>query len=255
MVYDASGRILSKRLPSSTGERVTYAYDNMGQLRKIVAGESESEFGYDSDTGTLDSVITRIGHHFNMRTKNKYHSGLLKEQKIIFLGSSSPDFDNAMFRYQYDGNGRPSVLISGIGDGSDQQQTYSSTYNSYTGQLDVLDSGVRVIRKQENKTVLQDTSIGYFKSTETDGNGRPARIVYGLKHKEMLNLHIRYNSQNLISSVSIQNHEGRPSEEHYEYNGDGQLHKVNSMNVIFFMFRMEPFLLVCYSISPNVIFS
>ena len=33
----------------------------MGQLRKIIAGETESEFGYDTDSGTLDSVITRIG--------------------------------------------------------------------------------------------------------------------------------------------------------------------------------------------------
>ena len=219
--------MLSKRLPSDSGERVTYSYDNVGQLRKIMSGETESEFGYDSDTGTLDSVITRIGHHFNMRTKNKYHSGLLKEQKVIFLGSSSPDFDNAVFRYQYDGNGRPSVLISGIGDGSDKQQTYSSTYNSYTGQPDMLDSGVRVIRKQENKTVLQDNSIGYYKSTEIDGNGRPAKLVYGLNHREMLTLNLRYNSQNLISSISTQNHEGRPSEEHYEYKGDGHLHKVS----------------------------
>ena len=213
-------------MPSEGGERVTYSYDNVGQLRKIMAGESESEFGYDSETGTLDSVITRIGHHFNMRTRNKYHSGLLKEQKVIFLGSSSPDFDNAIFRYQYDGNGRPSVLVSGIGDGSDKQHTYSSTYNSYTGQIEMLNSGLRVSRKLENKTVLQDSSLGYYKSIEVDGNGRQAKIVYGLNHQEMLSLTIRYNSQNLISSMTTQNHEGRPSEEHFEYNGDGHLYKV-----------------------------
>ena len=218
--------MLSKRLPSNSGERVTYSYDSVGQLRKVMAGETESEFGYDSDTGTLDSVITRIGHHFNMRTKNKYHSGLLKEQKVIFLGSTSVDFDKAIFRYQYDGNGRLSVLISDIGDGSDKQQTYPSTYNSYTGQPDMIDSGLRVVRKQENKTVLQDSTIGYYKSTEIDGNGRPARIVYGLNQREMLTLSIRYNSQNLISSIATQNHEGRPSEETFEYKGDGHLHKV-----------------------------
>ena len=227
LIYDASGRKLSKRLPSDGGERVTYSYDGIGQLRKVMAGETENEFGYDSDTGTLDSVITRIGHHFNMRTKNKYHSGLLKEKKTIFLGSSSTDFDNAVFRYQYDGNGRPSVMISGIGDGNDQQQTYSSTHNSYTGLPDMLDSGLRVIRKQTNKTMLEEDEVGYHKSIEVDGNGRYSKIVYGLNHREMLSVTMQYNTQNLISSIATQNHEGRPSEEHFEYKGDGHLHKVS----------------------------
>ena len=67
-------------------------------LRKIMAGETESEFGYNLDTGLMESVVTRCGHHFDMRTRMKYHGGLMKEMKIRFSGSSSPDFDNAVFR-------------------------------------------------------------------------------------------------------------------------------------------------------------
>ena len=221
-------------MPSKDGERVTYAYDNDGQQRKVMAGESESEFGYDSDTGTLDSIATRIGHHFNMRTRNKYHSGLLKEQKIIFLGSSSPEFDNAVFRYQYDGHGRPSVMISEIGGGSSSsgKESHSFTFNAYTGQIDILDSGLRVNRKSgANKTILQDTSMsngGYYKSFEIDGNGRIAEIVYGLNQRqEMLVIRLRYDAKNRLRQKSVRNQEGRLSEETFEYKSDGHLVKVS----------------------------
>ena len=79
--------------------------------------------GYDHDTGLLESVVTRSGHHFDMRMRMKYHGGLMKEMKIRFSGSSSPDFDNAIFRYQYDGNGRLAVMLSSVGTGNDHQHT------------------------------------------------------------------------------------------------------------------------------------
>ena len=47
----------------------------------------------------------------------------MKEMKIRFSGSSSPDFDNAIFRYQYDGNGRLAVMLSSVGTGNDHQHT------------------------------------------------------------------------------------------------------------------------------------
>ena len=82
--------------------------------------------GYDHDTGLLESVVTRSGHHFDMRMRMKYHGGLMKEMKIRFSGSSSPDFDNAIFRYQYDGNGRLAVMLSSVGTGNDHQHTGKS---------------------------------------------------------------------------------------------------------------------------------
>ena len=42
--------------------------------------------GYDHDTGLLESVVTRCGHHFDMRMRMKYHGGQMKELKIRFPG-------------------------------------------------------------------------------------------------------------------------------------------------------------------------
>ena len=87
-------------LCSRDGERVTYGYNDAGKLRKVVAGFTEVELGYDASTGLLESANVRSDHRFNMRTRFKYHTGLLKEQKTVFMGSSSPDFSIAVFRYQ-----------------------------------------------------------------------------------------------------------------------------------------------------------
>jgi len=226
LLYDSSGRKVSVRLPSKEGERVTYAYDSTGQLRKVIAGVTESEFGYDGETGALESVSTRSGHHFNMRTRNKYHAGLLKEQKVIFLGSSSPDFSNAVFRYHYDANGRPSLMISGIGSGSSEKlKTYSKSFNVISGQIESI-SGLSISRPAFNKTVLQGGDIGYYKSVEYDGNGRVAEVVYGLKRKEMRGVKIRYDSAGRVKNKLARSHEGRMTEENFSYDRDGRLSKV-----------------------------
>ena len=99
----------------------------------------------------------------------------------------------------------------------------------------MLNSGLRVIRRSENKTVLQDNDLGYYKSFEVDGNGRLSKILYGLNHREMLALKIAYNSQNRVSRVSTQNHEGRPSEENLDYKADGHLFKVRI--VLYFILK------------------
>ena len=98
LMYNGLGQILRKRMPSNGNQHVTFNYDNNNMLRKIMVGETESELNYDTDTGQLESVVTRCGHHFDMRTRMKHHGGLMKEMKIRFSGSSSPDFDNAIFR-------------------------------------------------------------------------------------------------------------------------------------------------------------
>jgi len=35
----------------------------------MVVGETETEFNYDESTGLLESVMTKSGHHFDMRTR------------------------------------------------------------------------------------------------------------------------------------------------------------------------------------------
>ena len=100
-MFDSRGQLIRQRLPSKGAQHVSYTYDANGLLKKIMVGETESELGHDTDTGLLESVITRSGHHFDMRTRMKYHGGLMKEMKVRFSGSSSPDFDNAIFRFEF----------------------------------------------------------------------------------------------------------------------------------------------------------
>ena len=207
--------------------QVTYSYDNAGgRLRRIAAGETEMEFNYDETSGLLESVMTRSGHHFDMRTRYKYHGSLAKEQKVRFSGASSPDFDNAIFRYQYDGNGRPSASIAAIGS-SDAQETFNVNYNPTTGEVETL-GHLRISRLSVNKTVLRDSNDenNYYKSVEVDGNGRISQVAFGLRRKEMLVIRLTYDPLNRIRKRSIVNHEGRPSEENFSYAPDGHLVKV-----------------------------
>ena len=65
----------------------------------------QSNYVYDTSAGELDSVVTRRGNgasQFEMKERNKYHSGLLKERKVRFTGSAAGDMDNALFRYGYE---------------------------------------------------------------------------------------------------------------------------------------------------------
>ena len=192
----------------------------------MVSGATESEFNYDEGSGVLESVNTRSEHHFNMRVRYKYHSGLLKEQKTVFLGSSSPDFSNAAFRYQYDGNGRPSLTVSLIGGQGEKTFSDSAEYNSVTGQLESI-SGLTITRPQFNKTVLQDDKIGYFKSVETDGNGRVSRVVYGLNRREIFGVRVAYDGQGRLANKVTSDHEGRSREVNFGYSRDGHLRKVS----------------------------
>jgi hypothetical protein len=220
LMYDSNGRLLR----SSRGlEHVTYSYDEASNLKKIMVGETESEMLYDSDSGLLESVVTRSGHRFDMRTRLKYHSGLMKEQKMRYSGSSSPDFDSAVFRYQYDGNGRLAVLLTSIGDVHQHTDTFA--YNSHTGNIEAM-YGLRFNSMGLNKTLITDTDENFFKSVEVDGLGRMSSITVGLQRKEMLSMRLQYNNQGRISRRSVRNHEGRPSEENFSYTTSGGLSKV-----------------------------
>lgn len=150
----------------------------------------------------------------------------MKEQKVRFSGASSPDFDNAVFRYQYDGNGRPSASIAAIGS-SDAQETFNVQYNPSTGEVEIL-GHLRITRLSYNCTILRDTNDegNFHKSIELDPNGRLSLITYGLRHKEMLNLKFAYDGLNRMNKRTTINHEGTQSEENYSYSPEGSLVKV-----------------------------
>ena len=225
LMFNGQGQILRQRLPSKGSQHVTYTYDDNGLLKKIMVGETESELGHDHDTGLLESVVTRCGHHFDMRTRMKYHGGLMKEMKVRFSGSSSPDFDNAIFRYQYDGNGRLAVMLSAIGSGNDHQATDTFSYNAHTGTLESK-SGFRFSKLSYNKTFITDAEDNFYKSYEFDGLGRIAKVAIGVQRSEMISYELKYNAQGKIRSRNIRNHEGRPSEENLLYTKSGKISKI-----------------------------
>ncbi len=218
MQVDAIGNVLGKHLPG--GERVVYTY-NDSKLKKIICGDFESELGYDSADGTLESVTVRKGHSFEMRLRNKYHGGLLKEQKIRFAGGL-PQLDNAVFRYQYDGNGRPSGMVAAIGGSDQQQRTWTSSYEANTGLVEALGS-LRISRPTLNLTRVSDVNSGYAKSVELDSNGRTKRISYSLRQKAVLGLELAYDERDKLSKRILRDREGHRTEETYAYTPDGQL--------------------------------
>ena len=73
-------------------------------------------------------------------------------------------------------------MVVGIGGG--KEQTWTSAYDANTGLVEGL-GNLRVSRISGKVTTLQDINGNYFKTTELDGNGRPRRIAFGLRRKEV----------------------------------------------------------------------
>ncbi|XP_059078932.1 teneurin-m-like isoform X2 [Tigriopus californicus] len=223
ILFDSEGKIRKKVFPGVGNEAVYFFYNPSGSVKQYICGDIESTFDYDEDTGNLDTVVTRQGHGFDLKARFKYHGGLLKEQKLRFTGGF-PDLENAIFRHQYDGFGRPSTMIATIGS-QDQQESWPTVYNANTGLLENMGK-IRVSRPSPNKTMLQDNNNNYFKSVERDENNRLQRITFGLRRREMLSIHLSYDSQNRVSQRRIMNQEGRPSEEKFSFSPDGHLLQV-----------------------------
>lgn len=187
---NANGDVVRKRMPGSGNEGVSFVRDEAGRVRQQICGDFEADYSYDPSAGTLDAVVVQSGHGLDLKIRNKYHSGLLKERRLRFVGDD-PELDNALFRYQYDGHGRPSSMVVGIGSG--KEQTWTSAYDANTGLVEGL-GDLRVSRVNGKVTTLQDINGNYFKTTELDGNGRPKRIAFGLRRKEVSHLLISENT-------------------------------------------------------------
>ena len=223
---NAAGNVLRKRVPGASGESVSFRYDPAGRLRQAVCGDSESEFGYDPRSGALESAVTKKGHTFDMRVRLKYHSGLLKDQRVRFAGGGRPDLSGAQFRYQYDGNGRPSAVMSAVG-GQDRQHTLNLAYGSNTGRLESVGS-LKFSRTSPAVTKMEDVNSNFRKVVELDGNARIKRLSYGLQRREMLTFEFGYDKLGRIASKKIRDHQGRLSDEVFTFSSDSHLLKVTT---------------------------
>ena len=183
LLVNADGDVVRMRMPGPGNEGVSFVRDEAGRVRQQMCGDFEADYSYEPSAGTLDAVVVQSGHGLDLKIRNKYHSGLLKERRLRFVGGSdNPELDNALFRYQYDGHGRLSSMVAGIGGG--KETTWTSAYDANTGLVEGL-GNLRVSRISGRVTTLQDINGNYFKTTELDGNGRPRRIAFGLRRKEV----------------------------------------------------------------------
>merc|ERR1711892_33755 len=216
VIFNAKGDILSTKLPNGN-EQVSYIYTSAGHLQSIFTGQTEIEFAWEDESGTIESIFVSQGI-YEMREKRKYHSGMLKEQKIRFGGL--PGFDNANIKYQLDGTGRPSKVNAYFGRKESLVTTWK--YNQNTGNLETV-GNLQIRKVAFNKTEVQDLNGNFLKAVELDKYGNLKSIIYTIKRRQIFTLDFEYNGENRLHRTIVTDHEGRPSEERYSYNADGQL--------------------------------
>ena len=214
--FNAHGDILATKLPNGN-EQVSYIYGAAGHLLKIFSGQTEMEFGWEDQSGAIESIYVSQGS-YEMREKRKYHSGLLKEQKIRFGGVAG--FDNANIKYQLDGTGRPSKVNAYFGRRESLESTWK--YNQNTGNLEGADN-LQIRRVAFNKTEVQDLNGNFLKSVSEDKYGNLKSIIYTINQHTIFTMELEYNGENRLHRAVVTDHEGRPSEERHSYTGDGQL--------------------------------
>ena len=192
----AQGDLLEVRLPGGQ-DRVTYTYTAAGRLHSVLAGQTEVELAWDQQAGTVESVFVSQGS-WEMRERRKYHSGMLKEQKIRIAGM--PGFDNANIKYQLDGTGRPARVNAFFG--RKESLVTSWKYNQNTGSLAGV-GNLKIRKVGFNKTEVQDLNGNFLKAVELDKYGSLKSIIYTIKRRQMLGVEVRYDSEGRVGGVAV----------------------------------------------------
>ena len=220
VLYNSNGDIISIIFPSGN-ERVSYIYRKGGYLQSIFSGQTEIEYDWDENTGVVNSIYQSRGR-LEIREKRKYHGQMLKDQKIRIGGISL--LDNANFKYQMDGTGRPSKVTSLLG--REEVQQISWKYNQHTGTLEsVINFHINYVGF--NKSKVADLSGNFFKTIELDKYGNLKSLIYTQKRRQIFTYNLEYSGKQKLKSMFITNHEGTPLEEVYNYNSDGQITKIS----------------------------
>ena len=176
------------------------------------------ELGWEDESGRIESIYISQGS-FEMRERRKYHSGLIKEQKIRF-GGAMPGFDNANIKYQLDGTGRPSKVNAFFGRKESLESSWK--YNQNTGNLEATDN-LQIRKVSFNKTEVHDQNMQFMKSVELDNYGNLHSISYTASRRQLFSMKLEYNGENRVSRMVVTDHEGRKTDERHSYYQDGQL--------------------------------
>lgn len=218
IVYNDDGQILSKLYPHQSG-RVAYAYNKLGMLETFLAGLSSTHFVYQENTNLVKSVDT-TEPNFQLKWEFKYHSGILKDEKVKFVGKSG--LDNAHYKFQYDGNARLSSIEVDI-NGKVLPQLRLK-YNQNIGALEAV-SDLRIYRNTFNRSVMQDTSKQFFTIRDFDDHGRLKSVLINIKSFDVFKLELEYDQRNRIKAQKLL--VGRSTfMDRITYNSDGHVLEV-----------------------------
>lgn len=191
ITYNDDGQILSKIFPHQSA-RVSYVYDSSGRLETTLAGMSSIHYTYHDLLGLVKNVEI-VEPNFELKQDFKYHSGLLKEEKLKFNIKSG--LDNAHYKYQYDGNARLATIDVDI-NGKEIPQL-KLKYNQNLGVLEAV-SDLRIHRNSFNRSVMQDTSKQFERITDFDDHGRLKSVLLSIKSFDVFRLELEYDFRNRI---------------------------------------------------------
>ncbi|KAK5644102.1 hypothetical protein RI129_007947 [Pyrocoelia pectoralis] len=218
IIYNDEGQILAKVYPHQSG-KVAYVYDRSGKLETSLAGLSSTHYIYHDATNLVKNVDI-VEPNFELKHEFKYHAGILKDEKLKFLGKSG--LDNTHYKYQYDGNARLSGIDVDI-NGKEMPQLRLK-YNQNLGMLEAI-SDLRIYRNTFNRSVMQDTSKQFFTITDFDEHGRIKSILINIKSFDVYRLELEYDQRNRIKTQKLT--VGRSSFlDKITYNADGHVLEV-----------------------------
>ncbi|CAL4063225.1 unnamed protein product [Meganyctiphanes norvegica] len=223
LFYTDDGKVLAEVYPHEAC-RLVYHYDTDGRLQSMLFGEGSVEYGYQPETGLVRSVAVR-DKAFELRIDNKYHAGLVKEQKVRFGTSSG--LAPAKLRFLYDGNARPRRVELEIN--GKEQPDYDMKYDMILGTLESIQD-LKVTTSYHNKTVVQDIRKTMLRVNSYDPHGRIIESSLTLRGRLTLRLHYSYDVRGRIATIV--SWRGPRSEEHqsnYTYSSDGFLQGVDGL--------------------------
>ncbi|KAK6625770.1 hypothetical protein RUM43_006069 [Polyplax serrata] len=222
IIYNDDGQILAKVSPHQSG-KVAYVYDSTGKLETVLAGFTSIHYTYQETTNLVKNVDV-VEPNFEMKIEYRYHSGILKDERVKF-GSKS-GLNNAHYKYQYDGNAR----LSGVDvelNGKELPQLRLK-YNQNLGMLEGI-SDLRVYRNTFNRSVLQDNAKQFFTITDYDDHGRVKTLLMNIKGFDVYRMELEYDQRNRIKTQKLLI--GRSNIlDKITYNADGHVMEVIGTN-------------------------
>ncbi|XP_050300174.1 teneurin-m isoform X3 [Anthonomus grandis grandis] len=196
IMYNDDGQILSKIFPHQSA-RVSYVYDSSGRLETTLAGMSSTHYTYHDMLGLVKNIEI-IEPNFELKQEFKYHSGIVKDERLKFNVKSG--LDNAHFKYQYDGNARLSSIDVDI-NGKELPQL-KLKYNQNLGVLESI-SDLRIYRNTFNRSMIQDTGKQFFSISDYDDHGRLKSTLINIKSFDVFRLELEYDSRNRIKMQKL----------------------------------------------------